>query len=327
VTDVDTSETDELGRCVTAFLRFSSHERRLSPHTVDAYGRDLATLVSFVREVLPAPVMLQGIDRGILRGWLARSSEGVSLTTVARRLSAVRTFFRHWVSRGLIDSSPADRIKGPRSRRKLPGMLSAEEAASVMSAAEEKDGEGDDDVRRLRDSVALELLYGSGLRVSELVALNLDDLSLGAQSLRVVGKGSRERNVPIGGAAHAALLRYLARRSELRSRRRGAAPDPQALLLSQRGRRLSVRWVQRFVQRYGGVGAGRPELHPHALRHSCATHMLEGGADLRVIQELLGHASLSTTQRYTHLSLDQLLAVYDRAHPLASTGASRSRDE
>jgi integrase/recombinase XerC len=169
----------------------------------------------------------------------------------------------------------------------------------------------------------LELLYGSGLRVSELVGLDLASIETGAAMARVIGKGNKERRVPIGGHAERALQRYLPERSALAHPKTGAV-DPTALLLNQRGQRLGVRAVQLLVRRYGTLGAGRPDLHPHALRHSCATHMLAGGADLRVIQEMLGHSSLSTTQRYTHLSLDQLLATYDRSHPLAANGAERS---
>jgi integrase/recombinase XerC len=179
------------------------------------------------------------------------------------------------------------------------------------------------DVEKLRDRAFLELLYGSGLRVSELAALNLEAVNLRACEVRVLGKGSKERIVPISGKALEALEAYLARRSELRHGRSGFQ-DAQALLLTRRGLRLGVRRIQTLVQRYGALGAGRPDLHPHALRHSCATHLLEGGADLRVIQELLGHSSLSTTQRYTHVSLDQLLTVYDKAHPLARAKRKRS---
>ncbi len=183
------------------------------------------------------------------------------------------------------------------------------------------------DVARLRDALALELLYGSGLRVSELALLDLGQISAAEAELRVLGKGRKERMVPMGSKALSAFEAYLPRRAELCHPTTGFY-DPQALLLGQLGRRLSVRWLQKLVQRYGALGAGRSDLHPHALRHSCATHMLEGGADLRAIQEMLGHSSLSTTQRYTHVSLDQLLAVYDRAHPMAQASgpAAKRRD-
>jgi integrase/recombinase XerC len=172
------------------------------------------------------------------------------------------------------------------------------------------------DASRSRDTALLEVLYGSGLRVSELVQLDLGSVSFGEGSVRVLGKGKKERIVPFGSKAAEALRAYLAHRAELRHPKTGEQ-DPAALFLGRSGARLGVRWVQKLVHRYGALGTGRPDLHPHALRHSCATHMLEGGADLRAIQEMLGHSSLSTTQRYTHLSLDKLLEVYDKSHPLA----------
>jgi integrase/recombinase XerC len=194
--------------------------------------------------------------------------------------------------------------------------LDVESAAEVMAAPALASGS---DVAQLRDSALLEVLYGGGLRVSELAQLDLAAVSLGDKSVRVLGKGKKERVVPLGSKAEEALRAYLSRRVELRHPKTGAQ-DPAAVFLGQTGRRLGVRWVQKLVRRYGALGAGRPDLHPHALRHSCATHMLEGGADLRAIQEMLGHSSLSTTQRYTHLSLDRLLEVYDKSHPLARAG-------
>ena len=172
--------------------------------------------------------------------------------------------------------------------------------------------------------MALELLYGSGLRVSELASLDLGQISISEAEVRVLGKGRKERMVPLGSKSLEALAAYLPRRAELAHPKSGRY-DEQALLLGQLGKRLTVRWLQALVQRYGALGAGRSDLHPHALRHSCATHLLEGGADLRAIQEMLGHSSLSTTQRYTHVSLDQLLAVYDRAHPMARAPGQPSK--
>jgi len=213
-------------------------------------------------------------------------------------------------------------LASPKSRRKLPRFLAPEAAAEVMSAPlQQARGR---EVCHLRDALALELLYGSGLRVSELATLDLGQISNSECELRVLGKGRKERVVPLGSKALTALEMYLPRRAELAHPRTGGL-DSEALLLGQLGKRLSVRWLQTLVQRYGALGAGRSDLHPHALRHSCATHMLEGGADLRAIQEMLGHSSLSTTQRYTHVSLDQLLAVYDRAHPLAQSPGQSSK--
>jgi integrase/recombinase XerC len=233
----------------------------------------------------------------------------------------VRAFFA-WLEReGHTRDNPSALLKSPKLRKKLPKFLSADQAGEVMEAPLSAGGS---EPERLRDAALLEMLYGSGLRVSELVGLDLDHLALEREEVRVLGKGKKERVVPIGSKARAALGAYLERRPELchpRTRRQ----DARSLFLGRRGTRLGVRRIQALVQRYGALGAGRGDLHPHALRHSCATHLLEGGADLRAIQELLGHTSLSTTQRYTHVSLDQLVAVYDRAHPMAKSPSRRGK--
>jgi integrase/recombinase XerC len=296
--------------------RFRDHlalERRASPNTVLAYGRDLDELVGFLKERRGASALLADVDKLGLRSWLGELSRRVSATSLARKLSSVRAFFA-WLEReGLSRDNPAALLKSPKLRRKLPKFLSAEQAGEVVEAPLVAPGS---EVERLRDAAMLELLYGSGLRVSELVGLELDHVALDREEVRVLGKGKKERLVPLGSKARSALRTYLERRSELRHPRTGRQ-DVRSLFLGRHGTRLGVRRVQTLVQRYGALGAGRGDLHPHALRHSCATHLLEGGADLRAIQELLGHTSLSTTQRYTHVSLDQLVAVYDRAHPMA----------
>ncbi|MBC7173754.1 MAG: tyrosine-type recombinase/integrase, partial [Polyangiaceae bacterium] len=180
---------------------------------------------------------------------------------------------------------------------------------------------GRDEPLRVRDRAILEVLYGCGLRVSELSGLSLEDLSMSDRRVRVLGKGGKERDVPIGGPCAAALEEYLSYRPGLVSK--GATQDERALFLGRFGTRLTPRQVQNVVRRYGALGAARGDLHPHALRHSCATHLLDAGADLRAIQELLGHASLSTTQRYTHVSIDRLMEAYDRSHPLAHRKPSK----
>ena len=305
--------SDPLGRAVVDFVDYLALERRASRHTVDAYRRDLAQLVAHVRASSGGAVKLDGVTRLMLREYLGVISKAATAATVARKLAAVRAFFRHMVRTGRLRESPAELVGTPRVRRRLPAMLNAESAAEVMDAP---GGAPGSDASRARDTALLEVLYGSGLRVSELVQLDLASVSFGEGSVRVLGKGKKERIVPLGKKADAALRAYLAHRTELRHPKTGQQ-DPSALFLGQLGARLGVRWVQKLVHRYGALGTGRPDLHPHALRHSCATHMLEGGADLRAIQEMLGHSSLSTTQRYTHLSLDKLLEVYDKSHPLA----------
>jgi integrase/recombinase XerC len=303
---------DELEKLGARFTAHLATERRASPHTVLAYGRDLSGLFEYVR-ARSSPARIQDIDKLTLRAWLAEVSRTVSPTTLSRKLASVRAFFG-WLEREtLVARNPASQLSSPKLRRKLPRFLGAQAAGEVMEAP---DGTAIGPIERARDSALLEVLYGSGLRVSELVGLDLEHVELRDASLRVLGKGKKERIVPIGSKASVALERYLSGRLELRHPRTGAQ-DERALFLGRTGARLGVRRVQTLVRRYGGIGAGRGDLHPHALRHSCATHLLEGGADLRAIQELLGHSSLSTTQRYTHVSLDQLMAVYDKAHPLA----------
>ena len=296
------------------FAEYLALERHASPHTVSAYRRDLSSLVQFLEERLERPPVLADVSRLTLRSWLGTVGEKLSPASIARKLSSVRALYVFLGRSGEVRENPAALLQSPKLTRGLPLVLRPEAAAEVIDASEA--APLGSEIEKLRDRVLLELLYGSGLRVSELSALDLDAVSLREAEVRVLGKGRKERLVPLSGKALEALEAYLPRRGELRDPKTRALDD-KALLVTRRGRRLGVRRVQFLVQRYGALGAGRPDLHPHALRHSCATHLLEGGADLRVIQELLGHASLSTTQRYTHVSLDQLLSVYDKAHPLA----------
>jgi integrase/recombinase XerC len=312
---------DPLARSIRRFTEHLASERRASEHTVLAYRRDLEALAAFVREKSEGPAESAAVDRVLLRAWLGELSRVVSPVTIARKLSSLRAFYAYLEREGLVRENPARLLSSPKLRRKLPTLLNASAAAEVMEAPLSRGGR---EVERLRDAAMLELLYGSGLRVSELAALDVNDVSLGAGEVRVLGKGKKERIVPVGSKAIESLSRYLEQRGALS--REGERESAKALFLGRRGTRLGVRRVQTLVQRYGALGAGRADLHPHALRHSCATHMLEGGADLRSIQEMLGHSSLSTTQRYTHVSLDQLFAVYDRAHPLARTPRTRPRD-
>jgi integrase/recombinase XerC len=317
-----TSVGDEFARALARFVSYLAAERRASPHTVSAYRRDLESLSAFLRAHNPNGASLGSLDKFSLRAWLGEIAKSVEPPTIARKISSVRAFCDFLARTGLLAVNPTATLSSPKLRRKLPRFLAAEAASEVMRVPLAQ--RGGRDVEHLRDAVALELLYGSGLRVSELASLDLDQIAIESAEVRVLGKGRKERIVPLGSKSLTALAAYLPRRVELRHPRT-FAQDPQALLLGRLGKRLSVRWLQALVKRYGALGLGRSDLHPHALRHSCATHMLEGGADLRAIQELLGHSSLSTTQRYTHVSLDQLLAVYDRAHPLARSSGSSSK--
>ena len=313
---------DELGRALTRFGVHLAGEKRASPHTVSAYLHDLESLAEFISARRPLAATLAALDKFTLRAWLGEVAKGVAPPTIARKISSVRALCDYLTRTGELRTNPSATLASPQLRRKLPRFLAPDAAAEVMTAPLlQAQGR---EVLHLRDALALELLYGSGLRVSELASLDLLQIALPEAEVRVLGKGRKERIVPLGSKSLEALQAYLPRRGELAHPKSGRY-DPHALLLGQLGQRLTVRWLQALVRRYGVLGAGRSDLHPHALRHSCATHMLEGGADLRAIQEMLGHSSLSTTQRYTHVSLDQLLAVYDRAHPMAQAPGQPSK--
>lgn len=310
----------EFATVLQRFTEYLELERRSSPNTVLAYRRDLSGLSAYLHARLEREPRLSDVTRFSLRGWLGTTGQGLAPSSIARKLSSVRALYVFLGRTGVVRENPAALLQSPKLNRGLPLVLRPETASQVVESPDaESPGSA---AEKARDRALLELLYGSGLRVSELAALDLEAIDLKAFEVRVLGKGRKERVVPVGEKAVSALQAYLALRFELRHPRSGAL-DARALLLTRRGRRLGVRQIQKLVQRYGALGAGRPDLHPHALRHSCATHLLEGGADLRVIQEFLGHSSLATTQRYTHVSLDRLLAVYDRAHPLARAKRGR----
>lgn len=309
-----------------AFLEHLEHERVVSPNTLAAYARDLRQLRQFLEERRDRSVDLGDVDKLTLRLWLGERSRQVGPSTLARQLSAVRTAFDFFERRGLSESNPARLLQMPKLRRGLPKFLGVDPAKELMTTPETT---GKQPREVLRDTLILELLYGGGLRVSELVGLDLRDFTLDARgpgddSLRVSGKGNKQRIVPLGNKARQALDRYLGSRADFAHPKHGKL-DGQALLLNRFGTRLSVRSVQDIVKRYGALATGRGDLHPHALRHTCATHMLEGGADLRSIQEFLGHSSLSTTQRYTHVSMEKLIGVYDQAHPLSKSLPKKKR--
>jgi integrase/recombinase XerC len=317
--------SDALGAAIDRFLEHLAAERRAAAHTVAAYGRDLGQLREHVLarrrergdQRAPSP---KEIDVLALRMWLGELARTHAPPSVARKIAAARAFFRYLVRRGEVEKSPAADLALPKTRRPMPTFLGVDAAKEVVEAPELVDAEG------LRDRAILEVLYGSGLRVSELCGLDVGQIDLaegGGATVHVVGKGSKERVVPVGTHAVTALRKYLAKRDELAAGAKGRPADGRALFLSSRGQRLAVRRVQEIVKKFGALGAGRADLHPHALRHTFATHLLDGGADLRAIQKLLGHASLGTTQRYTHVSIDHLMKVYDQAHPMARRPARR----
>jgi integrase/recombinase XerC len=304
---------DLLQAQIETFLRYLATERRNAQRTVETYGRDLRALHAFCIE-RRLPLDAAQLDVHVLRALLASLFGRSKPATIARRIAAVRAFYRFLVRRGLVARNPAAALRSPKVPKPLPKFLPHNAAFELVeaptNAPEVAAG------LRLRDRAMLELLYGGGLRVSELTGLQLRDIDGDAGLIRVLGKGGKERVVPLGGEAARALAHYLEVRPTLRSPRT-SAQDPEAVFLGRFGSRLTVRQVQHLVRRYGAYSAGRSDLHPHLLRHTCATHLLDAGADRRGIQELLGHASLATTQRYTHVSIDRLMEAYDKAHPLA----------
>jgi len=302
---------------VDEFLVSLTHERRASEHTLRAYRHDLDEFLSFVEERAGRPAEPSDLDILFVRGYLASLFGRNQASSISRKLSCLRSFGAFLVRRGVRADNPATLVGMPKRPKVLPRFLSADDAQRLVEVPDERSCAG------ARDRAMLELLYGAGLRVSELCSLDLSDLTLSESTVRVrAGKGRKDRIVPVGSYASRALERYLEVRPELRHPRTGLQ-DPSALFLNQRGGRIGTRSVARMVDR-GCLEAGtRARVSPHALRHSCATHMLDGGADLRTIQEILGHASLQTTQRYTHVSIDHLLRVYDASHPHAVIAGGR----
>ena len=291
-------------KAVVDFLRHL-RERNASPHTIKAYSGDLANFAAYAGS--------RGwklIDHIAIRGFLSQLyQKGLGKTSVARSLAAVRSLYR-WLGReGVVEQNPAKLVATPRLPKKLPRVPTIEEMNSVLDGQMAEAAAFPD-----RDLLMLELLYGCGIRNSELVGINLDDIRLSAEAILIRGKGKKERYVPFAGSAKSALAAYLpARQAMLAETRKNTA----ALLINQRGGRLTTRSVGRIVKKIAVAKGLSPDVHPHTLRHAFGTHMLEEGADLRAIQELLGHERLATTQRYTQLSLKHVLQVYDQTHPRA----------
>ncbi len=286
-------------------------ERGRSAHTRRAYLGDIGSLLDFLAAAKPDPA-LADLTLPILRSWLAaQASTGAARTTLARRTSAAKTFTAWAARRGLLPSDPGSRLQMPKARRTLPAVLRQDQALDAMAAA--KSGAVQGDPMALRDLLIVELLYATGIRVSELCGVDLEDVDTERRLLRVLGKGNKQRTVPFGAPAQAALARWL---TDGRPALANAASG-RALLLGARGRRLDQRQARTVVHQTIAAVDGAPDIGPHGFRHSAATHLLEGGADLRVVQELLGHSSLATTQLYTHVSVARLRAVHDQAHPRA----------
>ncbi len=297
---------------VAHFLAHLESGRNLSTHTIAAYRRDLRDLEDFLgRHLGRADHRWGDITRGDLRAFLGDATRrGLAPRTVARKLSAVRALFRHLHREGEIPANPARLVRGPKLDRTLPAHMRADEAANLFRWAEDTAAERDD-LAATRLLAVLELLYGSGLRLSELTSIDTRSLDLERGQVRVLGKGRKERIVPVTTAATAAIRRYLRHRAEV------VRSGCDALFVGRHGRRLSGRYIQRTVRRVLDERASATGLSAHSLRHTFATHLLDAGADLMAVKELLGHASLGTTQIYTHTSRERLRRVYKGAHPRA----------
>jgi len=286
------------------FIHYLSEEKNSSPHTCRAYEKDLEEFDNFLKSSgiclsTMGDIEMEKVDRLAIRRYLSFLHRKNKKSSIARKISTLRSFFKYLVREQLATSNPAKSVSTPKVEKPLPTTLTVDEAFRLMETPTEKKG--------LRDRAILELLYSSGIRVGELVGLSLDQLDLDLGIVKVMGKGRKERIVPVGSKAIEALKAYL--------EKRGILDGKEPLFLNSRGGRLTARSVGRVIKKYTKRSGIFRRVSPHTLRHSFATHLLDAGADIREIQEMLGHASLSTTQRYIHLSLGKLMEVYDKAHP------------
>ena len=316
---------------IDKFIDYLRYERNASPNTIREYRRDVTQFMQFLTPPGEKTMPLAQVDHRVIREFVGWSyDQKLEKSSVARKLAALRTFFKFCVREGAVKQNPARLVSTPKLPKRVPRVITAEEmngfldnildgspaAAKDKGPARQRKKQGDAKIMLKRDRAILELLYASGLRVSELVGLNLGDIDRAGQMLRVLGKGRKERVVPFGSSAQAALEAYWPVRDEILNRP-GAASELQAVFLNHYADRLGTRSVRAIVKKYSRLADVNWDLHPHSLRHAFATHLLADGADLRAIQELLGHVSLSTTQRYTQASIQQLMNVYDKAHPHA----------
>jgi integrase/recombinase XerC len=316
---------------IDRFIDYLRYERNASPNTIREYRRDVSQFMQFLTPPGEKTMPLAHVDHRVIREFVGWSyDQKLEKSSVARKLAALRTFFKYCVREGVVKQNPARLVSTPKLPKRVPRVITAEEmngfldnilggspaAAKDKGPARQRKKQGDAKIMLKRDRAILELLYASGLRVSELVGLNLGDIDRAGQMLRVLGKGRKERVVPFGSSAQAALEAYWPVRDEILNRP-GAASELQAVFLNHYADRLGARSVRAIVKKYSRLADVNWDLHPHSLRHAFATHLLADGADLRAIQELLGHVSLSTTQRYTQASIQQLMNVYDKAHPHA----------
>lgn len=294
------------------FMSYLKYERASSIHTQKNYYVDITQFFRFLEGLYPGissdgASKIKKVDVRAVREFLGQMFDKKAPSSIARKVATLRTFFQYCMKKGLVASNPAKEVATPKVPKKLPKFLTVDEVFTLIKATSEDGSAG------ARDKAIVELLYASGLRVSELVGLNVDNIDLKENLVRVLGKGRKERIVPFGDKAKKALLRYLSLRQELA----GEGSREKGFFLNCRGGRLTVRSVERLIRKYIAKSGLQKTVTPHVLRHTFATHLLGAGADMRGIQELLGHTSLSTTQKYTHVSLDNMIKVYDAAHPKA----------
>jgi integrase/recombinase XerC len=291
------------------FSKWLEVEKGYSANTLISYGRDLADFLDFS----VSSGRTAAIDSYLVRAYVYSLGSKNKSSSVARKLSALRTFFRYLIREGIVSDDPVSPVSMPKQEKHMPVFLTVDEVFTLLEMPDEND------TFAARDRALLEILYSTGMRVAELVNLDMDRLDFDGGMVRVVGKGNRERLIPVGTPALESLRGYFPQRDRLIIERvgRGHLPENSALFLNSRGTRITTRSVERLVKMYASRAGIATRVTPHALRHSFATHLLEMGADLRIVQELLGHVSLSTTQKYTHLNMDHLTEVYDKAHPKA----------
>lgn len=294
---------------IESFREYLRGERNYSKHTVKAYITDVTEFARVIRDKKFLPQEggasnLGALDEAPVRAYIGWLYTRNSKSSISRKLSSVRTFFEFLMKSGAVKHNLAKLVPTPRGEKRLPTFLTVDEAVKLMDSA------AGDTPLGARDSAILELLYSSGLRVSELAGIDMADIDLENLTVRVLGKGSKERQIPVGSKAAEAIKKYLAHRLSLN-------PEGESLFVNSRGGRLTVRSVDRIIRKYATLAGIPRTVSPHVLRHSFATHLLGGGADLRAIQEMLGHKSLSTTQRYTHTSIEKLMEIYDKTHPRA----------
>lgn len=299
---------------IDKYLQYLKIEKNSSPHTLTAYQTDLNQFLNHLAAILeyrPEEVQPDAVDRLHIRLWLGELAEtGIARNSIARKTASIRSFFKFAFKRGYIEKNPAHLLITPKKEKRLPKTTHSEEIHRLMELA---DG---DDPKTIQDRAILELFYSTGIRLSELTSLNLDDVNTKLKQIRVLGKGNKQRIVPLGNQALFALIRHLENRTELFGKRTDSDAR-MALFLAVSGHRIYPRVIQKMVKHYFDLTSEITQKSPHVLRHSFATHMLDAGADIRMVKEFLGHANLSATQIYTHISVERLKNVYEQAHPRA----------